>query len=137
MPHSALRAIACASASVLALSFAPPATAADEAVTIGEVIVTAQKKAENINDVPLSVTAVQGDKLDAIRSGGGDIRMLSARVPSLTLESSFGRTFPRPYIRGLGKRPTAFEIVRRSAPGACDSLRTHGRAIKVPNGSCR
>ncbi|WP_293676002.1 TonB-dependent receptor, partial [uncultured Phenylobacterium sp.] len=103
-----MRLMACASASVLALALALPAAAADDVATVGEVIVTAQKKAENINDVPLSVTAVGGQKLDAIRSGGGDIRMLSARVPSLTMESSFGRTFPRPYIRGLGN--TDFDL---------------------------
>jgi len=103
------RLLACASASVVAIAFAAPAMAADEAVaTVGEVIVTAQKKAENINDVPLSVTAVSGEKLAAVLSSGGDIRVLSARVPSLTLESSFGRTFPRPYIRGLGN--TDFDL---------------------------
>jgi len=102
-----LRALACASVSMLAVALAMPAAAAEEA-EVSEVIVTAQKKAENINDVPLAVTAVSGQKLDAIRSGGGDIRMLSARVPSLTLESSFGRTFPRPYIRGLGN--TDFDL---------------------------
>ena len=103
--------VASVSISAFALALAAPQTAAaaaDEPATLGEVIVTAQKKSENINDVPLSVTAVSGQKLDAIRSGGGDLRMLSARVPSLTLESSFGRTFPRPYIRGLGN--TDFDI---------------------------
>ena len=104
-----LRALTCASASLFVLAIAlPAAAAADNANTVGEVIVTAQKKAERINDVPLSVTAVQGDRLDAIRSSGEDIRMLSSRVPSLTLESSFGRTFPRPYIRGLGN--TDFDL---------------------------
>jgi len=104
------RLITGASISAFALALALPgvAAAADESTAVTEVIVTAQKKAEKINDVPLSVTAVQGEKLDAIRSGGGDIRMLSARVPSLTLESSFGRTFPRPYIRGLGN--TDFDL---------------------------
>ena len=81
--------VASVSISAFALALAAPQTAAaaDEPATLGEVIVTAQKKSENINDVPLSVTAVSGQKLDAIRSGGGDLRMLSARVPSLTLES--------------------------------------------------
>ncbi|MCR5878297.1 TonB-dependent receptor [Phenylobacterium sp. J367] len=82
--------------------------AAQDTTEIGEVIVTAQKRAQNINDVPVAVTAVSGEKLDAIRSSGGDIRIFSARVPSLTLESSFGRTFPRPYIRGLGN--TDFDL---------------------------
>ena len=43
-----------------------------------------------------------GDKLAVINSGGLDIRFLSSRTPSLQAESSFGRTFPRFYIRGLG-----------------------------------
>lgn len=79
-----------------------------ESIELGEVIVTAQKRAQDINDVPAALTAVSGEKLDAIRSSGGDIRVFSARVPSLTLESSFGRTFPRPYIRGLGN--TDFDL---------------------------
>src|SRR5437879_5370411 len=95
---------------VLGAGLARPALAADVpgATVLGEVIVTAQKRAENINDVPESLTAISGEKLDVIRSSGGDIRVLSARVPSLLLESSFGRTFPRPYIRGLGN--TDFDL---------------------------
>jgi iron complex outermembrane receptor protein len=89
-------------APALALAQTPPPT------EVGEIIVTAQKRLENINDTPLSVTAFGGQKLDVIRSSGGDIRVLSSRVPSLTLESSFGRTFPRPYIRGLGN--TDFDL---------------------------
>jgi iron complex outermembrane recepter protein len=69
---------------------------------LGEIIVTAQRREENLQNVPISITAVKGEKLDAITSGGVDIRALSARVPSLIVESSFGRTFPRFYIRGLG-----------------------------------
>jgi iron complex outermembrane receptor protein len=107
---ASLRALLAASASVAAFVLVTPASAqtASEAVEVGEVLVTAQKRTENINDVPLAVTAVSGEKLDAIRSSGGDIRVFSARVPSLTLESSFGRTFPRPYIRGLGN--TDFDL---------------------------
>ncbi len=69
---------------------------------LGEIVVTAQRREENLQDVPLSVTALGGEKLDAIQSGGVDVRGLSGRVPSLLIESSFGRTFPRFYIRGLG-----------------------------------
>ncbi len=75
--------------------------AADEA-GLDEIVVTAQRREENLQNVPLSITAVRGEKLDAIASGGPDIRFLSGRVPSLIIESSFGRTFPRFYIRGLG-----------------------------------
>ena len=67
-----------------------------------EIVVTAQRRSENLQDVPLSITALGGEKLDVIQSGGVDIRGLSGRAPSLLIESSFGRTFPRFYIRGLG-----------------------------------
>src|SRR4051794_24727135 len=109
MRRAALVAGAAATALAMGAGLATQARAADAATaTVGEVIVTAQKRAENINDVPESLTAISGEKLDAIRSSGGDIRVLSARVPSLVLESSFGRTFPRPYIRGLGN--TDFDL---------------------------
>lgn len=52
--------------------------------------------------MPVAVTAISGEKLDVINSSGLDIRFLSGRTPSLQAESSFGRTFPRFYIRGLG-----------------------------------
>ena len=67
-----------------------------------EIVVTATRRAENIKDVPVAVTAIGGEKLAVINSSGLDIRFLSARTPSLQIESSFGRTFPRFYIRGLG-----------------------------------
>ena len=67
-----------------------------------EVVVTAQRRAENIKDVPVSVTSLRGEKLDVIMSGGDDIRVLAGKVPSLNIESSNGRTFPRFYIRGYG-----------------------------------
>ena len=44
----------------------------------------------------------------AYGSSGDDILQLSARSPSLYAESSFGRTFPRFYIRGLGN--TDFDL---------------------------
>ncbi len=96
-------AIAVASTS---LFIAPAAYAQDETAEngsgLGEIVVTAQRREENLQDVPLSVTALRGDNLDAVSAGGVDIRGLSGRVPSLLVESSFGRTFPRFYIRGLG-----------------------------------
>ncbi len=69
---------------------------------LGEIVVTAQRREENLQNVPISITAVRGEKLDALAAGGQDVRFLSGRVPSLLVESSFGRTFPRFYIRGLG-----------------------------------
>lgn len=75
---------------------------------LADIVVTAQRRSENLQNVPLSVGTVSGDALVAIQSSGADIRALSARVPSLNIESSFGRTFPRFYIRGLGN--TDFDL---------------------------
>jgi iron complex outermembrane recepter protein len=72
------------------------------------VTVTAERRAENIKDVPSSISALKGEKLDVLNSSGQDIRFLAARVPSLNIESSFGRAFPRFYIRGLGN--TDFDL---------------------------
>jgi len=71
-------------------------------IAVGEITVTAQKREQDIQDVPVSVSTLQGEDLDVLTSGGADVRALSGRVPSLVMESSFGRAFPRFYIRGLG-----------------------------------
>lgn len=73
-----------------------------QATQLQTVTVTAQRRSENIKEVPVSVSTVKGDKLDALVSSGEDIRVLAAKTPSLNIESSNGRTFPRFYIRGYG-----------------------------------
>jgi iron complex outermembrane receptor protein len=77
-------------------------------VALGEITVTAQKREEDIQDVPVSVSTLRSGDLEVITTGGADVRALSGRVPSLIMESSFGRAFPRFYIRGLGN--TDFDL---------------------------
>jgi iron complex outermembrane recepter protein len=72
------------------------------------VTVTAERRLENIRDVPSAVSSLQGEILEVLNSGGQDIRLLAGRVPSLNIESSFGRAFPRFYIRGIGN--TDFDL---------------------------
>ena len=67
-----------------------------------EVMVTAQRRPQRNKDVPISVSRLDASTVQTIETSGGDLRALAARVPSLNIESSFGRTFPRLYIRGLG-----------------------------------
>jgi iron complex outermembrane receptor protein len=102
-----------AGASFIALSaFAAPALAQstdDESeARLGAVIVTAQRVEEDLQDVPISVSTLSDEKLDTLKSSGADVRFLSARVPSVIAESSFGRAFPRFYIRGIGN--TDFDL---------------------------
>ncbi len=74
----------------------------DESLKLKTITVTATKRAEAIEDVPISLTSLDSDAIAAFGQAGEDIQFLSARVPSLVIETSFGRIFPRPYIRGLG-----------------------------------
>ena len=94
--------LAAAIAMALPLPAAWAQVAPASSATLGEIIVTAQRRSENIQDVPLSVSALEGERLTAMFEGGGDIQVLAARVPSLYAESSNGRLAPRFYIRGLG-----------------------------------
>ncbi len=92
----------------LALAAALPALAQDVAeeprdrTKLDTVVVTTERRVERIQDVPNAVSQVSGERLDALASGGQDVRFLSGRVPSLNIESSFGRAYPRFYIRGYG-----------------------------------
>ena len=82
--------------------------------------VTARKRIENVQEVPIAVTALQGDNLDAYSSAAMDIRFLNAKIPSLSVESSFGRTFPRFYMRGLGNSDFDLNLGLRLSSGTRD-----------------
>jgi outer membrane receptor protein involved in Fe transport len=78
---------------VFAALAASPASAQLE-----EIVVTAQRREQSLQDVPISVTAVTGD---AIRRGGfSDMEDLSAFVPNLFMRDTFtGQVLA---IRGIG-----------------------------------
>lgn len=78
------------------------------ASVLEEVIVTATKRAENIQDIAVSITALSPDNIRQISAGVPDIRFMNGRVANLTVESSFGRVFPRFYMRGYGN--TDFDL---------------------------
>lgn len=80
----------------------------EEVHSLEEVVVTARKREQLSFEVPLSVSTIRGGKSVNLRSSGMDLRFLSNRTPSLQMESSFGRVFPRFYIRGLGN--TDFDL---------------------------
>ncbi|MDM5176512.1 TonB-dependent receptor [Massilia sp. DJPM01] len=106
-----LIALAVASAFPLHVAMAqdkPAEEAKPQAGQLETVIVTAQRRSENIKDVPMAITTLKGEKLDVLTAGGQDIRFLSGRSPSLNVESDYGRSFPRFYIRGQGN--TDFDL---------------------------
>ncbi len=77
--------------------FAQTVTSEDSGA-LQEVVVTAQKRSENLQRVPISVAAISGDQLGA--SGIVDSSQLSAVVPGLSL----GLTTQNfePHLRGIG-----------------------------------
>ena len=87
---------------------AAPPSASQADVEQPDVIVSAERRRENRKDVPISVGTLSGENLSVVQAGGNDIRALSGRIASLNIESSFGRAFPRFYIRGLGN--TDFDL---------------------------
>ncbi len=60
--------------------------AATAQVTLEEVVVTAQKRAESLQDVPISVSAMSGDKLQ--EAGIPSMQEFSAYVPNLNITTS-------------------------------------------------
>src|SRR4051812_22196520 len=88
-----------ASASSLALATA--AHAQDGAGTIGleEVVVTAQKRTENLQAVPAAVSAITGSQLAA--RGVTETSDLMGTVPSLQVTTPYGRTQPNFSLRGI------------------------------------
>ncbi len=76
-----------------------PAAADDQLATI---IVTANRREQNLQDVAVSATTLDESTVKTIFDSGSDITALAARVPGLFVESSNGRAAPRFYIRGLG-----------------------------------
>jgi iron complex outermembrane recepter protein len=70
---------------------------------IDEMVVTARRREESLQDVPAAVTAFSERELQ--RSGVEDIVALGARVPNVTLEVSRGtNTTLTPFIRGVGQQ---------------------------------
>jgi len=88
--------IACGAAR--AQSDAPAAPAAENP-GVEEVVVTAQRRSESANDVPISITAVSGDRLEALNIQS--TAELSKIVPGLTFSYS-GLGVPVYTLRGIG-----------------------------------
>ena len=82
-----------------------PASAqeAPAANALQEITVTARRREESIQDVPIAVTAISGAALD--RAGTADIGELAQLVPSVTLEPSRATNSTlTAFIRGVGQQ---------------------------------
>ncbi|WP_304166007.1 TonB-dependent receptor [Phenylobacterium aquaticum] len=78
-----------------------PAPSADTAPhTVDEIVVTAQKRTQNLQDVPIVVTTVNGATLRA--NGVKDIKDLTILTPGLTVTSTTSSTSTTARVRGVG-----------------------------------
>jgi outer membrane receptor protein involved in Fe transport len=93
------RIAALSAVSVIALSLAAPALAAD-ANEIEELVVTAQKREQNLQDTPVVVTAVGAKLLQD--TGVRDIKDLTILTPGLTVTSTTSEASTTARIRGVG-----------------------------------
>lgn len=72
-------------------------------LTLEEVIVTAQKRSESLQDVPIAITAMGGEKIDEI--GIIDLEEVTQYMPNVTINNGAGT--PNLYVRGVGSGTNA------------------------------
>src|SRR4051794_33351183 len=101
--HFRYRAIACLALLVWA-GMNRPAVAAETAAAgesadqLQEIVVTAEKRSENLQKAPATVSVVTGD--DLVTRGIGDISEATVMFPSVKFGQISGTTHM--YIRGIG-----------------------------------
>jgi iron complex outermembrane receptor protein len=91
---------ALAAISTLVLLQAAPAVAQTEDAALEEIVVTAQRRQENLQDVPIAISAMTGQMLED--AGVRDPRDLQAYVPSLQFQSGTAATTTIIFLRGVG-----------------------------------
>ena len=85
---------------VTPLQTAPVATAPPSVTEVGEVVVTAQKRSENLQKVPLAITVVGSDLLK--QNDIYDAESLGQVVPSLTFKKGTANVNSTLSVRGIG-----------------------------------
>jgi len=88
-------------AAAVLLALGSPALLAQESTTLGEVVVTAQKREQNLQDVPISVALLNNEALEElqVQSFADYVQML----PSVSMQQSLGSGsgFSAVYMRGI------------------------------------
>ncbi|MBL8551341.1 MAG: TonB-dependent receptor [Hyphomonadaceae bacterium] len=110
-PAALLWSTALAAATVASgAAFAQEEESPERATGVGEIVVTAQFRAQNLQDTPLAITAITGDMLE--RRSQSDISEIARQAPSVTLaeqnqEYASGLIA---YIRGIGQNDPNFSV---------------------------
>jgi iron complex outermembrane receptor protein len=95
-----------------ALAWSQAAAPATEGATLEEITVTAQKRTQNVQDVPIAITAFSEESLRA--KGITDLHGLSALIPNVNLDQgspfSGSNSVLSASIRGIGQDDFAFNL---------------------------
>ncbi|HUH09313.1 MAG TPA: TonB-dependent receptor plug domain-containing protein, partial [Brevundimonas sp.] len=84
----------------VAFGFAGAAAAQEGPTTIDDIIVTAQKREQNLQDVPIVVTTLSQEALNG--AGVRDIKDLQILTPGMTVTSTQSEASTTARIRGVG-----------------------------------
>src|SRR5579863_845858 len=102
-PNMRLRQTAAGLLALLGCSAGAPGWAEDQTPSqpgLSEVIVTAQKRSENIQDVPISVVALSAQQVQD--AGVTDLKNMTVLTPGLTVTSTTNENSTTARIRGIG-----------------------------------
>ena len=92
----------------------------DDAASLDDIIVTAQRREQSLQDVPIAITAFNAETLE--RTAAQGIQDVASKAPGVTL-TQFNIGEPQLYIRGVG---TASDVAIAFAA----SSRTTARAVR-------
>lgn len=98
-----MQSIKCSRISLAALALAMVPNLALSQGMLEEVLVTAQKRTESLQDVPISVAAMSGEKIE--QQGILDLGELTLYVPNVNINQ--GQAQPNIFIRGVGSGTNA------------------------------
>ena len=86
-----------------------------QAQALEEVVVTATRRSESIQDIPLNISAVGGAQID--RQGFDDLSELIAYVPGVNVSDQGGRDGNRIVVRGLNADPVEADFGQENGGG--------------------
>ena len=93
----------------ISMASTPAALAQDDEGALEEIVVTATRRAESLQDVGISVTAFSGDQID--RMNVSDSTDLLSRVANLNIRSAASpSTNANVFIRGVGSTGISFNL---------------------------
>ncbi len=105
------------------------AAASDEQLSVGEVVVTAQRRSENIQDVPITVQAISGDQLQQLNVV--NFNDLLKYTPNVTFSGN-GPGTGNIFLRGLGGVGSGNQSQSTTAPFPNVALYLDDQSMQFP-----